>query len=88
MKSVIDQNPDQTQSVSTVRQKENSGNTKVRLVLRAYLEPTRFAIRTYQNSLKCILSLTDSTGRLERWRLRFAEFEFGAVHRAGKKDKQ
>ena len=53
------------------------------LLLRPYLEGTRFTIRTDHSALKWLLNLADSSGRLARWRLRLTEFEFDIVHRAG-----
>lgn len=52
------------------------------LILRPYLESRRFTIRIDQDSLKWILNLIGSTGRLQSWRLRISEFEFYDVYRA------
>lgn len=38
-------------------------------------------------AIKRLLSMTDATGELARWRLRLFEFEFDAVHRTGVKYK-
>jgi hypothetical protein len=56
------------------------------LYLQPYLEGQRFLIRTDQVALKWLLSLKDSTGRLGRWRLRLAEFEFTIQYRPGIKN--
>lgn len=53
------------------------------LMLRLYLERTRFAIRTDHDSLKWTLNLTDNTGRLARWCLCLSEHDFDVVHRTG-----
>lgn len=50
------------------------------LILRLFLKRTQFTMRTDQDSLKWILNLTDSTGRLERWRIRLSEYGFDVVH--------
>ena len=52
-------------------------------LLRPYLDRTRFTVRTDHSALRWILNLTDSTGRLTRWRLRLLEYDFDVVHRAG-----
>jgi RNase H-like domain found in reverse transcriptase/Integrase zinc binding domain/Integrase core domain len=56
------------------------------LYLRPYLEGQRFLIRTDQVALKWLLSLKDPSGRLARWRLRLAEFEFTIQYRPGIKN--
>ena len=54
--------------------------------LRPYVEGTRFTVRTDHDALRWLMSLTDSSGRLTRWRLRLAEYDFtiqycpGRVH--------
>ena len=55
------------------------------LLLRPYLEGTRYTIRTDHDALRWILNMADATGKLARWRLRLAEYEFDVVHRAGVK---
>ena len=56
------------------------------LLLRPYLERKRFTIRTDEVALKWLLSLKDPSGRLARWRLRLAEFEFSIQYRPGIKN--
>lgn len=51
------------------------------LMVRPYLEGTRFTIRTDDYGLQWILNMSDATGKLARWRLRFSELEFDAVGR-------
>ena len=55
------------------------------LTLRPYLEGNRFTLRTDHHSLRWIMNLADASGRLQRWRLRLADFEYDIVHRAGVK---
>jgi len=55
-------------------------------LLRPYLERQRFTIRTDHDSLTCILSITPSEGRLARWRLRLAKFDFDVKYRPGIKN--
>ena len=52
--------------------------------LRPYIEGTRFTIRTDHDSLRWLMSLTESTGRLTRWRLRLSEFDFVIQYRPGR----
>jgi len=58
------------------------------LVLRPYIEGTRFTVRTDQAALKWMLHMDGAHGRLARWRLRLAEFDYlvqtrpGASHHA------
>jgi hypothetical protein len=56
------------------------------LMLRPYLERKGFTMRTDQVALKWLLSLKDPSGRLARWRLRLAEFEFSIQYRPGIKN--
>jgi RNase H-like domain found in reverse transcriptase len=56
------------------------------LLLRPYLERKRFTIRTDQVALKWLLYLNDPSGRLARWRLRLAEFEFSIQYGPGIKN--
>ncbi len=55
------------------------------LHLRPYLERTRFTIRTDHHALKWALFLAKAEGRLAKWRLRLAEFDFDVVYRPGVK---
>ena len=44
--------------------------------LRTYVEGTKFPVQTCHYALRWLMSLTESSGRLIRWRLRPAEYEF------------
>ncbi len=55
------------------------------LLLRPYLERTRFTARTDHHALKWALFLANAEGRLAKWRLRLAEFDFEVVYRPGVK---
>ena len=51
-----------------------------------YLEGTRFTVRTDHDALRLILNLTDSTGRLARWRLLLSEFDFDIDYIPGRRN--
>jgi hypothetical protein len=53
------------------------------LHLRPYLERTRFTVSSDQVALRWLLYLKDLSGRLARWRLRLAEFDFEIQYRPG-----
>jgi transposase InsO family protein len=56
--------------------------------LRPYLEGVEFTVRTDHHALRWVMNLAEAQGRLARWRLRLAEFNFkveyspGATHHA------
>ena len=52
--------------------------------LRPYIEGTRFTVRTDHDALRWLMTLTESSGRLTRWRLRLAEFDFVVQYRPGR----
>lgn len=52
--------------------------------LRPYIEGTRFTVRTDHDALRWLMSLSESSGRLTRWRLRLAEFDFVIQYRPGR----
>ena len=52
--------------------------------LRPYIEGTKFTIRTDHDALRWLMTLTESTGRLTRWRLRLSEFDFVIQYRPGR----
>ena len=54
--------------------------------LRPYIENTKFTVRTDHDCLRWLMNLTESTGRLTRWRLRLSEFEFVIEYKPGKKN--
>ena len=56
------------------------------LLLRPYLESTRFTLRTDHGALKWIFGPTHKSGKLTRWRLRLQEFEFDVGHLPGIKN--
>lgn len=51
---------------------------------RLYIERTRFTIRTNHHALRWLMNLTQSSGRLTRWRLRLAELDFTIKYRPGR----
>lgn len=55
-------------------------------ILRLYLERTLFELYTYHQALKWLMTLTDATGRLARWRLKFSELDFSVQYRKGAKN--
>jgi transposase InsO family protein len=56
------------------------------LLLRPYLERVHFLIRSDQVALRWLLDLKDPSGRLARWRLRLAEYNFEIIYRPGIKN--
>ena len=61
-------------------------NTLTLLGLRPYLEGTHFDLYTDHQALRWILSGSDHSGRLARWRLRLLEFDFTVTYKKGAKD--
>jgi len=55
-------------------------------VLRPYLQGAPFVVHTDQASLRWLLTTTDGTGRLMRWRLRLSEFDFDVRYKKGTKN--
>lgn len=53
------------------------------LLLRPYLEGTRFTVRTDHAALKWMLHMDSAHGRLARWRLRLAEYDYVVQTRPG-----
>ena len=51
--------------------------------LRPYLERQRFTVVTDHQALRWVMNLSDAQGRLARWRLRLAEFDFQVEYRPG-----
>ena len=49
--------------------------------LRPYIEGQKFTIRTHYDALRWLMTLTNSSGRLMRWRLRLSEFDFTITYR-------
>ena len=50
---------------------------------RPYIEGETFTVRTDHDALRWLMKLTDSSGRLMRWRLRLSEFDFTIQYRPG-----
>ena len=55
-------------------------------ILRPYLEGSHFRIYTDHQPLKWLLGLTDTSGRLARWRLRLSEFDYSVDYKKGIKN--
>jgi len=53
------------------------------LLLRPFVEGTRFTVRTDHAALKWMLHMDSAHGRLARWRLRLAEFDYVVQTRPG-----
>jgi hypothetical protein len=51
--------------------------------LRPYLERQKFTVVTDHQALRWVMNLPDAQGRLARWRLCLAEFEFQVEYRPG-----
>jgi hypothetical protein len=51
--------------------------------LRPYLERQKFTVVTDHQALRWVMNLSDAQGRLARWRLRLAEFDFQVEYRPG-----
>lgn len=49
------------------------------LLLQNYFEGCRSTVRSNHDNLKCILHLSDSTGKLTGWQMRLVEFTFDIV---------
>lgn len=56
--------------------------------LRPYLNNEWFTVYTYHATFHCILTIDDAFGRLIRWRLRFAEIDFGVKYKKGHANSQ
>ena len=52
--------------------------------LRPYIEGQKFVVRTAHDALRWLLTLSDPSGRLMRWRLRLSEFDFEIQYRPGR----
>ena len=57
-------------------------------VLRPYLMYEKFIVHTDHAALRWLLSIQDPSGRLMRWRLRLAEFDFQIMYKKGKLNTQ
>ncbi len=53
------------------------------LHVRPYLSHTHFTVRTDHNALRWAFFIAEAEGRLAKWRLRLAEFDFDVVYRPG-----
>ena len=53
------------------------------LLLRPYLLMIHFTIRSDNDSLKWMFGTNVKGGKLDRWRLRFQEFDFTVEHQPG-----
>jgi len=64
-------------------EKECLGLVWAVLHLRHYVEGSRFTVRTDHECLSWIYRLSTATGRLLRWRLRLAKFDFEVKYKKG-----
>ena len=55
------------------------------LTLQQYLYGSVFNLRTDPEALRWVLNLADSSGRLARWRLRLADYDYEVKYRPGVK---
>ena len=56
--------------------------------LRPYLAFERFTVYTDHNALRWLFNIAEPSGRLMRWRLRLAEFDFEIQHKKGRLNTQ
>ena len=56
--------------------------------LRPYILYEKFVLHTDQESLSWLMNIEDPSGRLLRWRLRLAEFDFEVKYKLGKLNTQ
>jgi RNase H-like domain found in reverse transcriptase len=54
------------------------------LLLRPYLERTRFVVRTDHSALQWLLTISEPQGRLARWRIRLSEYDFEVKYKPGR----
>lgn len=52
------------------------------LLIRSYVQGTRFTFLTVYHALRWIINFTDATGRLARWSFGSVELYFQAIHKA------
>jgi len=70
----------------TVTEIEGLGVVWAITSLRPYIEGTRFSVRCDHKALKWILTTTACTNnRLNRWRIRLAEFDYDVEYKPGRK---
>ena len=70
----------------SVSEKEHLAIVLAVQLLRPYLEGIHFDMYTDHQALRWILSGSDHSGRLTRWRLRLLEFEFTVTYKKGAKN--
>ena len=56
--------------------------------LRPYLQGEKFTVHSDQASLRWLLTITEPSGRLMRWRLRLSEIDFQILYKKGKLNTQ
>ncbi|CAN8069586.1 unnamed protein product [Agarophyton chilense] len=67
----------------SVSEKECLAVVSALTTLRPYLQKERFTVNTDHSPLRWLLSITDPSGRLTRWRLRLSEFDFEVKYKKG-----
>ncbi|MGH0053544.1 MAG: Ty3/Gypsy family RNase HI domain-containing protein, partial [Sphaerochaetaceae bacterium] len=72
----------------SVTEKECLAVVYALLTLRPYLIMEKFTVHTDHASLRWLMTITDPSGRLMRWRLRLSEYDFDAQYKKGLKNCQ
>ena len=55
-------------------------------ICRPYLQQEKFIAHTDHSALRWLMTISDPSGRLQRWRLRLSEFDFVVMYKKGKEN--